>query len=254
MALVVADATGPGRRLPRGLLTGVAIGVKLTPGMFLRHALAARRWRAALVAGAVFAATVVIGALVQPPPPGTGPTCCGTPTGSATVAVYGNQSLLGVPTRLVGPGSCTRVVWVAAALVVLVVGLRAAVRVCTARQRRCWPSGVVGVVSTLLSPISWTHHWVWCVPVFGGLLVRAGLTHDRGRVARRRAVAGRVRGRPEHPRWPTSLRPDADPDRGRQRLRDRRAGPAGAAGASPGPAPARRSRGRPAEARASSHP
>jgi alpha-1,2-mannosyltransferase len=179
MALVVADATGRIRRLPRGLLTGVAIGVKLTPGMFLVTALAARRWRAALVAGGVFAATVGVGALIQPHAARTYWTDLLWDTDRVgQVAWYGNQSLLGTLTRWIGPGAETRVVWIAAALVVVVSGVRVAVRV-WAEGNVLLAVGLVGVVSTLVSPISWTHHWVWCIPVFGGLLVRAG--HDRWR-------------------------------------------------------------------------
>jgi alpha-1,2-mannosyltransferase len=179
MALVVADATGRLRALPRGLLTGVAIGVKLTPGVFLLAALAARRRRAGLVAGGVFVATVVIGAAVQPGAARAYWTDLLWDTDRVGhVAWYGNQSLLGVFTRWMGTGPATRAVWLAAALVVLVVGVRTAVRI-WAGGNVLLALGLVGVVSTLLSPISWTHHWVWCIPVFGGLLVRAG--NDRWR-------------------------------------------------------------------------
>jgi alpha-1,2-mannosyltransferase len=174
MALVIADATGRIRALPRGLLTGLAIGVKLTPGMFLVTALAARRWRAALGAGGVFAATVAIGALIQPGAASSYWTHLLWDTDRVgQIAWNGNQSLLGLLTRWMGPGAGTRLVWIAAALIVLVVGVRACVRV-WAGGNVLLAVGLVGVVSTLLSPISWTHHWVWCIPVFGGLLVRAG--------------------------------------------------------------------------------
>jgi alpha-1,2-mannosyltransferase len=179
MALIVADATARMRRLPRGLLTGVAIGVKLTPGMFLITALAARRWRAALVAGGVFAATVAVGAAVQPGAARAYWTDLLWNTDRVgQITWYGNQSLLGMLTRWMGTGAVTHLVWIAAALAVLVVGVRTAIRI-WASGNVLLAVGVVGVVSTLLSPISWTHHWVWCIPVFGGLLARAG--HDRRR-------------------------------------------------------------------------
>ncbi len=174
MALVVADATGRIRRLPRGVLTGVAIGVKLTPGMFLLTALAARRWRTALVAGGVFAGTVAIGAAIQPGAAHAYWTQLLWDTDRVgQTAWYGNQSLLGMLTRWTGAGALTRVLWIVGAVVVVVVGVRAAVRV-WAGGNVLLAVGLVGVVSTLVSPISWTHHWVWCIPVFGGLLVRAG--------------------------------------------------------------------------------
>lgn len=174
MALVVADATGRIRRLPRGVLTGVAIGVKLTPGMFLLTALAARRWRTALVAGGVFAGTVAIGAAIQPGAAHAYWTQLLWDTDRVgQTAWYGNQSLLGMLTRWTGAGALTRVLWIVGAVVIVVVGVRAAVHV-WAGGNVLLAVGLVGVVSTLVSPISWTHHWVWCIPVFGGLLVRAG--------------------------------------------------------------------------------
>ena len=149
MALVVADATGRARRLPRGLLTGVAIGVKLTPGMFLVTALAARRIRAALVAGAVFAVTVVLGAVVQPGAARAYWTHLLWDTGRVgQVQWYGNQSLLGVLTRWMGTGPATRPVWLAVAVAVVVVGVRAAVRV-WAGGNVLLAGGLVGVLSTL---------------------------------------------------------------------------------------------------------
>ena len=174
MALVVADATGRIRRLPRGVLTGLAIGVKLTPGVFLLAALAARRWRTALVAGAVFAATVAIGAAIQPGAAHDYWTKLLWDTHRVgQTAWYGNQSMLGMLTRWTGSGSAAHVLWIVGAVAVLVVGVPAAVRV-WAGGNVLLAVGLVGVISTLVSPISWTHHWVWCIPVFGGLLVRAG--------------------------------------------------------------------------------
>lgn len=179
MALVVADATGRLRSLPCGLLTGVAIGVKLTPGMFLVAALAARRFRPALVAGGVFAATVVLGAVVQPGAARAYWTHLLWDTSRVgQVQWYGNQSLLGVLTRWLGRGPATHLVWLAVALAVVVVGVRVAVRM-WAGGNVLLGVGVVGVVSTLVSPIAWTHHWVWCIPVFGGLLARAGRSRTR---------------------------------------------------------------------------
>ena len=172
MAIVVADAIGAWDRLPSGVLTGIATGVKLTPGVFILFLLSVRRRRAALVALATFGATVALGFVV-------------TPHGAfdywtrllwntdrvGDIGRYGNQSLLAILTRAFGSGAMTHLLWAVASLAVLAVGLRVAARA----QRDGNPVlavGVVGVLGTLVSPISWTHHWVWCIPVFAGLLAR----------------------------------------------------------------------------------
>lgn len=170
MALVVADVTGAFRRIPRGLMTGVAIGVKLTPAVFLLDGLLARRFRAVITAGLTFIATALVGAAIQP----------ATALSFWTRTVWdtsrighlgrdGNQSLEAVSIRLAGNGSLSHGIWAVSALVVVLAGLRVAARVRRAGNP-VLALGVVGVLSTLVSPIAWTHHWVWCVPVFAGLL------------------------------------------------------------------------------------
>ncbi|MFF8383462.1 glycosyltransferase 87 family protein [Streptomyces kanasensis] len=73
-----------------------------------------------------------------------------------------NQSLSGVLARLLhttDPGLW----WVVAAALVAAAGLAVAVR---AALDGDWPVAVVAcaVTALLVSPISWSHHWVWCVP------------------------------------------------------------------------------------------
>ncbi|MFG3494080.1 glycosyltransferase 87 family protein [Streptomyces sp. NPDC047928] len=73
-----------------------------------------------------------------------------------------NQSLSGVLARLLhttDPGLW----WVLAAALVGFAGMVVAVRAALAGDR---PVAVVACATTalLVSPISWSHHWVWCVP------------------------------------------------------------------------------------------
>ncbi|MDT9682995.1 glycosyltransferase 87 family protein [Streptomyces sp. TRM76323] len=81
-----------------------------------------------------------------------------------------NQSLSGVLARLLhttDPG----VWWVVAAAVVGVAGLAVAVLAALRGDR---PVAVVAcaVTALLVSPISWSHHWVWCVPALVLLATR----------------------------------------------------------------------------------
>ncbi|QJS12032.1 DUF2029 domain-containing protein [Streptomyces argyrophyllae] len=74
-----------------------------------------------------------------------------------------NQALRGALARLLHtpePG----VLWTACAAVVAVLGLAVAVRAELLGQR-AWAVCVCAVTALLISPVSWTHHWVWCVPL-----------------------------------------------------------------------------------------
>ncbi|MEW2290595.1 glycosyltransferase 87 family protein [Streptomyces sp. NPDC047841] len=74
-----------------------------------------------------------------------------------------NQALRGVLARLLHtpePGA----LWTACAAVVAVLGLAVAVRA-ELRGQRAWAVCVCAVTALLISPVSWTHHWVWCVPL-----------------------------------------------------------------------------------------
>ena len=75
-----------------------------------------------------------------------------------------NQSLSGAIARLTGSLQAAYGWWLAAALVTLVTGLAIA---CWAHRRGRVLAGAIccGLTGALISPISWTHHWVWCVPL-----------------------------------------------------------------------------------------
>jgi alpha-1,2-mannosyltransferase len=74
-----------------------------------------------------------------------------------------NQALRGVLARLLhtpDPGA----LWVALVAVAAALGLAVAVAA-ELRGRRAWAVCVCAVTALLISPVSWTHHWVWCVPL-----------------------------------------------------------------------------------------
>ncbi|MFJ9814790.1 glycosyltransferase 87 family protein [Streptomyces sp. NPDC101151] len=74
-----------------------------------------------------------------------------------------NQALRGVLARLLhtpDPGA----LWVAVAAAVAALGLAVAV-VAELRGMRPWAVCACAVTALLISPVSWTHHWVWCVPL-----------------------------------------------------------------------------------------
>ncbi|MFF7973249.1 glycosyltransferase 87 family protein [Streptomyces sp. NPDC007905] len=178
-ALVLWDLSRhPAGRYDRwaGAGLGLAAAVKLTPALFpvflLAAGVAARLgggdggpWlRHARGAATAFAGATLLAAAALPYDSWRywtdtvfRPDRAGHPESTA------NQALRGVLARLLQtpyPGA----VWVAAAAVVAALGLTVAVTA-ELRGMRSWAVCACAVTALLISPVSWTHHWVWCVPV-----------------------------------------------------------------------------------------
>ncbi|MCP3817675.1 glycosyltransferase 87 family protein [Streptomyces sp. A3M-1-3] len=163
---------------------GLAAAVKLTPALFavlvlavgLVRAARQRTWnpwlRQATVAAAAFATATVAAAVVLPHDSRrywTEMVFAASRVGHAEDTA--NQSLRGVLARLLHTGD-PGMWWTAAAGLAGVAGLAVAV----AAALRGDPAGaVVGCAATalLISPVSWSHHWVWCVPMLILLGARA---------------------------------------------------------------------------------
>jgi alpha-1,2-mannosyltransferase len=152
-----------------GLLVGVATGVKLTPAITAVYFLGARRLGAAVFSAVVFLATVVVSLLVV-----------------GDQARYYFTDLLG-DARRVGPiatsfnqswrGAISRILGHDAGYGPLVLAAIAATAVLAVLAWRALDGSdrlgrllVVEFFGLLLSPISWTHHWVWLVPLIIWLL------------------------------------------------------------------------------------
>ena len=161
MAMVLVDLVAWESKPWSGVLVGIAAGIKLTPLVFVAYLVVVRRYRAAAVAAATAAVTVAVGWALMP---GSSYRYFSSLMWDArrvgNVGYVGNQSLNGMWTRLFHSDTTARPFWAISALVVLVVGLRLASRV---HGRLGEPAGlaVCAVVGLLVSPISWSHHWVW---------------------------------------------------------------------------------------------
>jgi alpha-1,2-mannosyltransferase len=165
-ALVVLDVFVLPRRV-RGVLVGVAAGIKLTPAIFGIYFLYKKDWAAAARCAGAFALTIVGGWFLAP-------------QSSlqywfniewlqrfvADAMVIQNQSLRASLVRVAG-AAVPEIVVAGLTAIVAVAGLLA-----VRRQLRAGAdlAAVIGLaaLSLVLSPISWTHHWVWVVP---GLLL-----------------------------------------------------------------------------------
>ena len=151
------------RLLPEGWLTGVATAVKLTPAVVAAYNFFAGRRKPGLVAFFSFVAATALGFALLP----TASLYYWTKlamgdTGMNSGIVYAtNQSIMGVWTRMLG---YTGRGGLLLSVLVVVLGIAAAVAV---HRRGEVPLAIclAGVTSLLASPISWSHHYVWIVPL-----------------------------------------------------------------------------------------
>jgi alpha-1,2-mannosyltransferase len=157
VTLVVLDLTVVPRRW-RGVLTGAAVAVKLTPLVFLVYFAFTSQWRLLAMASASAGIATAIAFVAMP----SASVEYWTQLLSLTSRVgsvdhLANRSLLGLLYRIgLGGG----LVWLGAALVIGVVALWRA----TAHHRRDEEVSAVlmiGMLSTVVSPIAWTHYLVW---------------------------------------------------------------------------------------------
>jgi alpha-1,2-mannosyltransferase len=160
------------RRKPNrasGVLIGLATGIKLVPGLFIVFLLITRRTREAVTAGITTLATIALGFVVQPGEAWrywTGIAYDGGRMGD--ISYVGNQSINGALYRFLPPDG-SRVLWLALSMPVVAVALWAA--------RRLWLHDVkllavstVGLGTLLVSPIAWSHHWIWLLVILAALL------------------------------------------------------------------------------------
>lgn len=163
MLITLADLVRrPGRT--QGVAIGIASGIKLTPLIYIAYLLITRRVRAALVATATFAGTVLAGFALLPGASAQYWSKLVFDTGRIVTPGAGPyvQSLRGQLGQLPGVLHADWF-WVATALVVGVAGLALAAR---ASRRGLEALGILACTATelLISPISWPPHWVWVAP------------------------------------------------------------------------------------------
>ncbi len=171
LALILTDvwlvSRGGGRAGRWGWLAGTGVGlaaaIKLTPAIFIVWFLLVRRPRAALTAAASFAGCGLVGYLVAPAASRLYWTKLFHDTGRVSGSYLSNQSPYGMLSRVLGGVSHVGAWYLVLPLVIGTAGLAVAA---VAARRGDWLAGatVTGVTGLLVSPISWTHHWVWILP------------------------------------------------------------------------------------------
>ncbi|GGU27722.1 glycosyltransferase 87 family protein [Lentzea flava] len=153
------------RQAVAGLGVGAGVGMKLTPGISVLYFLATRRFAAAVWSAVGFAITVALGFLVSAKDSWRywfellGAADRVGPVGSAI-----NQSLRGALSRTFGYDVEMSWPWLLAVAVSAALtwfAVRAAVR--AGDELAALLS--VQLFGLLISPISWSHHWLWIIPV-----------------------------------------------------------------------------------------
>lgn len=174
MALVVFDLV-PARRpqwLPQGILIGIAAAIKLTPLAFGLYWLLRRDWRAILTAAGSALTCTLLAALWRFD--ATLEFYFSTLGGMGTTNEFGvdttyqsNSSLKGMLMRfspsgewLDAHGTLINVVWLVLALVTVALGAWLMLRLLH-RELVVDAILVNAVIMLLVSPVSWSHHWVW---------------------------------------------------------------------------------------------
>ncbi|MGL5818411.1 MAG: glycosyltransferase 87 family protein [Phycicoccus sp.] len=176
MLLVVLDCLVLPRRY-RGWLVGLAAGVKLTPAVVVLWLLAQGDRRAAARAAGAFAASVVVGALVAP-----SASSAYFGGGVGGLARFGDGAVTGVDNQSASAALARLLGLVEPPLALVGLTGLLAVGVAFVAARRLARAGdevgallVVAVGGLLASPVSWSHHWIWFVPLLLWLVHRRHL-------------------------------------------------------------------------------
>ena len=173
IVLLAADWL-PRRTLwPRGILTGIAIAIKLTPAVFLLLPLLRKDRRALLASLASAAACTGIGFLTAPR---ESLTFWGSAVWDSTRVASSwwdteNQSLRGLLSRVL-PAPLSSVAWLVLAVGVVIVIAGQAARL-TRGGDDLLAFGLVGLIAPIVSPVAWVHHWVFALPLIMTLVWRA---------------------------------------------------------------------------------
>ncbi|MBN6038835.1 glycosyltransferase 87 family protein [Amycolatopsis sp. 195334CR] len=160
MGLVAVDCLAPKTWWPRGIGVGLAAAVKLTPAAFVLFFLLRKDYRSALVAAITGVAATAAGFVVDFA--GSVKFWTGGSDGLAEVSgspFRTNQAIEAALARFGLSPTDVTVWWIVLGLVVLGVTVVA--------MRRSDPAPALmanAALALVISPTSWSHHWVWVVP------------------------------------------------------------------------------------------
>ncbi|MBV9090264.1 MAG: DUF2029 domain-containing protein [Mycobacteriaceae bacterium] len=164
MTLVIADCVPRRTPWPRGVLLGVAIALKLTPAVFLLYLALRREPRAALTAVVSFLVASLAGFVLAWRDSLQYWTATVRHTeriGNASLNT--NQNIAGTLARLPLTASEQFGMWTLGCLAVLALLVWAARRLLRAGEP-VLALMCIALFGLVVSPVSWSHHWVWVLP------------------------------------------------------------------------------------------
>ncbi len=172
MVLVAADCLTERPVWKRGILVGLAAAIKLTPAAFVLYFLIRRDYKAAITAAIT---GVVATGLAWVLMPGESMKYwfggMGNVSGLSGSAFKTNQSIQGVLARFQVPEPAFTALWAVLSLALLVLTVAAMRR---AADNPPLAMSFNAVFTLLVSPISWSHHWVWIAPALLAAFGTAG--------------------------------------------------------------------------------
>jgi alpha-1,2-mannosyltransferase len=165
LGMVVLDLHLPEQHRLKGVLIGLAAGLKIIPAIFVLYLVVTRQFRAAAVAALTAVGTVAAGLILFPrysisywsvlvfdtdriAPPGWIP----------------NESLRAMLARVFHDGHSSYWPWLASTVVVVVAAFLLVRHSIVLGEETLGITGVA-VLALLVSPVSWHHYWVWLVPI-----------------------------------------------------------------------------------------
>lgn len=179
---VVADHLLDKPPWPRGLLTGLAAAVKLTPIVFIPYLWLSGRRRAAVIAS-VTAIGGTVGAWLLLPTDSAFYWFHGAEDARRVgdISLSGNRSVLGIALRSGLRGNVAAVVLIALLAVLTAVAYWRAHRAARANSELS-ALAIIGCLGVAVSPVSWTHHAIWL------LLIPVALLNTSGRSSTPRSL------------------------------------------------------------------
>ena len=181
-AMILLDLVRPTGAKWRGFWVGVTIGIKLTPLPFLAFLLITKQWKAFRNAVLGLLATMAIGFAVVPNQSWEYWTVVIRNANRVGGLAYtANQSFMGFLSRLGDEASWVEPVWFLLSAIFGLLVLWLARRYWLADERVTAIS-VMALAVLYASPVSWSHHWVWIIPL-GVSLIRAVHRQWGGRAA-----------------------------------------------------------------------
>ncbi|MDO4929263.1 MAG: glycosyltransferase 87 family protein [Corynebacterium sp.] len=167
LGLIAWDFLGKRGAKYRGVGTGLAAGLKLTPAFHGVLFLVERKWWAAVLSFGVFLLTVGIGFVFVPD---ASSFWTGKITDTERIGQEQNPGALCLKAMMIRrEWPLETVLWIFGVAVVLYLfylGARGAIRT----NNYVMAIGLSGTTAALVSPFSWYHHWVYSVPLVIALM------------------------------------------------------------------------------------